>query len=979
MKTKNVKTNIIFNILKTLSSILFPLITFAYASRILAPTNIGIINFSISYVNYFSLIAALGISTYAIRECAKVREDKNKLSLVASELFSVNFYMTIIAYVFLALSLIIFRQLDEYRNIILINCSIILFTTIGADWLNSAEEDFKYISLRTLFFQTLTAIAVFIFIKRPEHFYIYVIITTSSNILTNVFNFFYRRKYCSIRVLPPSKLNLKKHGKPILFMFVMLLSQTIFSNADITMLGLMHSNAEVGYYSTALKIEVLVSQFISSIVFVVLPKLSILFNENNYEKINKTLSKILTLFLLLGIPCFIGIQILSEEIIMLVGGSEFAGSVMPLRILAFSFLFSLVGGSFLGNIVFLSSGRENKYMIICCIATAVNVAANAIFIPKYGAVAAASSTAACSFLMMVLLILMCDKKVKVKLNIKSIISIIVASSFLVGSTITFKYLLKDNYIIVICLAIPTGIILYFLVLFFCKNELMLEGISYVKKHLMFIYPNTKEDKNKKVIKTINSYKKIMNKSIKNNNYEKAMAAINSCALLLYDFNQTYVDYELEEAVVRMANKLKDKYNQQLQNYVSNGSILLYDGFSIPDRGVVKMYLNALIKNNYKVIYVIDSSNKKYLKEIETEYSKMITIESFTTKDKDKYLKCFENITNIILKHKPSSMFFYTTPFDPSACTSFAMFDGLTKRYLIDLTDHAYWLGVNCNDYFCGSREMSASNQHFRRMIPKEKCIKLGVNLIFNDKKLDVPFPFDLENNRYIFSGGSLYKTLGDPQNTYYKIVKHILDNHQDIYFLYAGQGDDSELKKIIKEYPSRAFHIMERSDFYYMISHATLYLNTYPMFGGMMMKYAANAKVIPITLKHDNDSDGLLIDQSKRKIEYTSYEDLIEDVDKLLDDDNYRKSREVLLEGSVITELRFVNNIKTLIEEQKTDYEHEFVKIDTSQFINEYYIRFNYKEAMLMTTNKKNVILISSKPSLVKYYIIKIIKKIRGK
>ena len=51
----------------------------------------------------------------------------------------------------------------------------------------------------------------------------------------------------------------------------------------------------------------------------------------------------------------------------------------------------------------------------------------------------------------------------------------------------------------------------------------------------------------------------------------------------------------------------------------------------------------------------------------------------------------------------------------------------------------------------------------------------------------------------------------------------------------------------------------------------TLYLNTYPMFGGLMMRYAAMAGKIPITLKHGKDADGILIDQSKRKIEYASY------------------------------------------------------------------------------------------------------------
>lgn len=80
-------------------------------------------------------------------------------------------------------------------------------------------------------------------------------------------------------------------------------------------------------------------------------------------------------------------------------------------------------------------------------------------------------------------------------------------------------------------------------------------------------------------------------------------------------------------------------------------------------------------------------------------------------------------------------------------------------------------------------------------------------------------PFDVEKDEYVFSGGTLYKTLGDSNNTYYKIVHHILEKHSKIKFIYAGTGDDSELKKIIAEFPNRAFHINERKDFYYLIQN----------------------------------------------------------------------------------------------------------------------------------------------------------------
>ena len=90
MAQQSLKKNSIFNAVKTVSSILFPLITFPYVSRVLQPENIGKINFSVSIIAYFSLAASLGITTYAIRECSMVRNDKRKLNDTASQIFSIN-------------------------------------------------------------------------------------------------------------------------------------------------------------------------------------------------------------------------------------------------------------------------------------------------------------------------------------------------------------------------------------------------------------------------------------------------------------------------------------------------------------------------------------------------------------------------------------------------------------------------------------------------------------------------------------------------------------------------------------------------------------------------------------------------------------------------------------------------------------------------------------------------------------------------
>lgn len=488
-----------------------------------------------------------------------------------------------------------------------------------------------------------------------------------------------------------------------------------------------------------------------------------------------------------------------------------------------------------------------------------------------------------------------------------------------------------------------------------------------------------ENKKKEVNIFLNNIYRFVEKEIAKGKYEKAMAAISIAGEIQYQFNQEYVDTDLEKNISLIAKKIKPRYENKISELkVKEKNILFYDGFGLDTRGEVLMYLNALKKNGYHVIYVTDKNAVETQPEVHKLMKDADIIWEYINMN-DKYTAWMRELTDIIIKRCPKAMFFYTKPNDVSGAVSFSLFEGKIDRHLIDLTDHAFWIGVNCNDYFLGSREMSASNQFFKRHIPKEKLIKLGVNLIVDRCDTHEKLPFDVTKARYIFSGGALYKTLGEEQNTYYKIVDHILQYNKDIKFLYAGFGDDSEMVKILEKYPDRAYLVGERKDYYYLIENCTLYLNTYPMFGGMMMKYSANAGKIPITLRHNADSDGLLLNQQEARIEYDTYQDLVEDVDKLLSDESYLKEREALLEGTVITEQRFVNNVRGVIEKHQTDYEHEVIEIDTSEFQKEFYLRFDLEEQKYKSVNYINRSLYGSMPWMNKILIKKFMNKLTRK
>ncbi len=230
-ESKSLKVNSILNTLKSVFSIIFPLITFPYVSRVLGPLNVGKVNFGNTFVGYFSLIASLGVTTYAIRECSTVRDDKRKLETVASEIFSINVVTTVVAYVLLAITMVLFRKLDVYRSLIIVQSSAILFRTWGADWINSAMEDFKYITIRTMLIQVLSLIAMFILVRNESDYFRYAVISVVASSGSDLANVLYRRKYCTIRLTRTMRWGV--HFRPIVMLFVMCLTLPILPCCDL--------------------------------------------------------------------------------------------------------------------------------------------------------------------------------------------------------------------------------------------------------------------------------------------------------------------------------------------------------------------------------------------------------------------------------------------------------------------------------------------------------------------------------------------------------------------------------------------------------------------------------------------------------------------------------------------------------------------------------------------------------------------------
>lgn len=478
-KSTNVNKNTLFNTIKSIFGVIYPLITFPYISRVLMAENVGKINFGNSVVSYFSLIASLGVTTYAVRECSKYRENRDKLGEVSSQIISINVVSTIIAYAALIVMLLFARSLDNYRILICIQSSTILFTTLGADWLNTAMEDFRFIAVRTVGMQVISLILMFLFVRRPSDYLIYAIVSVLASSGANIINIFYRRKYCCTRFT--FHMNLKQHLPSILLLFSLILSQTIYVNSDTTILGLIKGDFQVGLYSTSIKIYNIINTVIASIAWVVMPQLSYAFAKENYVEINRLLKYAMNFIVVIGLPCLVGLNVITKEIIYLIAGQEYVDATLSLKILTISLACSLLGG-WVSNMILLPSGREKICLRTTMIAAGINLILNLIFIPRWGLNAAASTTAAAEFVGVCLNKKYVEKEICID-NKKEMLRAPVAGSILIViCSIIIRRYTNSPYLIAIE-TIGVSAIVYVCILFIMKNEFFLEFIAPIMKKI----------------------------------------------------------------------------------------------------------------------------------------------------------------------------------------------------------------------------------------------------------------------------------------------------------------------------------------------------------------------------------------------------------------------------------------------------------------------------------------------------------------
>lgn len=474
---KSIKSNVVFDSMYKILNILFPLITSMYIARVLLPSEIGKISYAQNIVSYFTVTASLGIPTYGIREIAKVRrinEEKNK---VFSELFFINLISTLVC------SIIYYFIILRYQSVLdiklfLICGTLIILNIFNVDWLYQGEEEYRYIALRSFGIKVVSLILVILLVRQQQDYLIYAVIyccALGGNYLLNIVNC---KKYVKIKL---NGISLSRHIKSIMIMFATVISVEIYTQLDTTMIGIWCDNEAIAYYTYAIKSIRLISTLFTSFAAVLLPRLSYYYATGLDGEFNRLINKVFRILTFLCIPACIGTYCISDNMIIILYGSNFLQAATTVKVLSI-LIFVLAVGNLFGTQVLVTVGREKQLLYSTICGAILNVVLNSILIPTYAEKGAAIASVISEVVVLLYQYIEARKYITLYKNIRDYISIFVGSILLILIEIIIKQYV-DNIYLNILVSIILGGVVYFISFFLQRNTILDEILEmlHIKK------------------------------------------------------------------------------------------------------------------------------------------------------------------------------------------------------------------------------------------------------------------------------------------------------------------------------------------------------------------------------------------------------------------------------------------------------------------------------------------------------------------
>lgn len=471
----SVKNSVFYNVLLAISQVFFPLITFPYLARTLGPEHVGVLNFAESIAKYFVILAALGIPIYGIREIAKVQNELKERTKIFAEIFTINLICTLgLSFIFLA-AVFFIPQLNKEKVLFYWAIAYFVFQVFYLEWFFNGMNQFKFIAIRQFIIRFFFIIFVFILIKSQFDYVNYMRMQFGLSVLLAIINFNNLSKHIALNKASFSNLDLRKHIKPLLYIFLTIFSISIYFSLDTILLGFLANNESVGYYSTALKLNKLIIAVFGAVTVAIFPSLINLYHSQQIEKFRELIRQVFFVLVSLSIPAIVIFISCAKEIVHVLFSQNFDRSILPLQITAPLILIVSLSSIF-GFQVLSALAKDRQILYSAIIGMSVSIVLSVLLVPTLMEVGEAITILITELSVSVSFIYFTKKYFKVGGLTNMFLKQLVGALPYIGFVIIFKSIINDSIMVLTSISIIS-------LIWFCIYHLFVLKNSYFKVYL----------------------------------------------------------------------------------------------------------------------------------------------------------------------------------------------------------------------------------------------------------------------------------------------------------------------------------------------------------------------------------------------------------------------------------------------------------------------------------------------------------------
>lgn len=474
---KSVIKNYLYNLTYQILVLILPIITAPYISRVLGAENIGIYSYTLSISAYFILFGSLGIALYGKREIAYNQKDKEKYSKLFWE---ITLFRTITMTISFIVYYVVFVKGTQYQIYYKILMLEIIGNCLDISWFFQGLEEFKKTVTRNTIVKLISVICIFIFIKTQSDLQKYFWIYIASILIGNASLWLYLPKY--LKRINIKEINLVKHIKPTISLFIPQIAIEVYTLLDRTMIGnIIIDKSEVGFYDQSQRIVKVVLAVITSLGTVMLPRIAHNFVKGKKEVVTSYMVKSFNLVFLLAFPMIFGIVAVSKTFVPIFFGRGYDKVAILMSVI--SPILLLIGlSNVTGTQYLLPTKRQREFTISVICGAVVNFILNSFLIWTFGAIGASVATVIAEFTVTSVQLYFVRNDFELKEVFK------LAKNYLLSSLIMFfvcfviREFIESNMLSTL-LQVSLGGVTYFVCLLVLKDKFIFEVIERVKSKI----------------------------------------------------------------------------------------------------------------------------------------------------------------------------------------------------------------------------------------------------------------------------------------------------------------------------------------------------------------------------------------------------------------------------------------------------------------------------------------------------------------